>query len=95
MVMARRKHPEQGYRSAKGILDLARQYTGQRLELACQRAIHFRCVNRAILRSILDKKLEERPITAPGQPEKPHLVLLHENLRGADYYNQQQLTLSI
>jgi hypothetical protein len=96
MVMQRQKHPEQGYRSAMGILALARQYTSQRLEAACQRALHFHYVNRAVLRSILEKGLDGRPITQPGQHLAPRLQLVHGNIRGADYYAQPpQLSINL
>jgi len=38
-MMRDRPHPEQGYRSAFGILSLARRYETDRLEAACERAL--------------------------------------------------------
>ena len=96
MVMQRQKHPEQGYRSAMGILALARQYTSQRLEAACQRALHFHYVNRAVLRSILESGLDGKPLTQPDRQLPPRLQLVHGNIRGADYYAQpQQLSINL
>ena len=37
-VLNTRKHPEQAYRSCLGILGLAKRYSPERLEAACQRA---------------------------------------------------------
>jgi transposase len=95
-TMRRQKHPEQGYRSAMGILALIRQYSGQRLELACQRALHFRRANRAVLLSILKSGLDARPIAPANQPQQPRLQLIHGNIRGAKYYAQpQQLSINL
>jgi transposase len=37
-LLSDRPHPERSYRSAHGILSLARRYESDRLELACERA---------------------------------------------------------
>ncbi|ESY10711.1 transposase [Mesorhizobium sp. LNJC395A00] len=38
-LLSDRPHPEQGYRSAQGVLSLARRYKSDRLEMACERAL--------------------------------------------------------
>jgi hypothetical protein len=37
-------HPEQGFRSCRAILRLAKTYPAERLENACARALHFRVI---------------------------------------------------
>jgi transposase len=83
-AMACRRHPQQGFNAAQGILRMAKVYTPQRLEKACQRLLHFKAVSFRTLKTILEQSLDQQtclPLTAP--PEPP---LLHENLRGPGYY---------
>ena len=75
-----------GYRSCLGILRLAKQYGNERLEAAAGRALavsarSYRHVA-AILKHGLDRVALEKP---PAKPEQ--LPLLHENVRGRDYYH--------
>ena len=83
-MLDERAHPEQGYRSCLGLLRLGRQYGAERLEAACARALHagarsYRHVA-AILRHGLDRvsAATDAPEVAPG--------LVHDHLRGPDYY---------
>lgn len=81
-MMRDRPHPEQGYRSAMGILSLSRRYEGVRLEAACERALTINAISyssvAAILKSGLDKA---RSATEPAKPTPPH-----SNIRGSSYY---------
>jgi transposase len=58
-MMREGPHPEQGYRSAMGIIALARRYARERLEAACERALAINAISyssvSAILRSGLDR----------------------------------------
>ena len=40
--MASRPHPEQGFRSALGVMRLAKKYSPERVEAACERALALR-----------------------------------------------------
>jgi transposase len=82
-VMARRPHPEQGYRSCLGILRLADQYTPARLEAAAQRACRLEAYAYRSLKSMLEKQLDRIAVEATV-PAPPPVV--HENIRGANYY---------
>ncbi len=78
-IMKQHTIAEQGYKVCMGILRLRKSVGDQRLEAACQRALHFDALTYKSVRSILDKGLDSRPL-----PEKPrHLVLAHSNIRGA------------
>lgn len=74
-----RTFPEQAYRSCLGVLSLARKYPHPLFETACERALQ------AHLRSYKELKAElealARQASTPVQP------LVHENLRGENYYN--------
>jgi transposase len=84
-ILADRPHPEQGYRSCLGILRLAKRYDPARLEAACGRALaagarSYRHVD-AILKRGLDRGDTAGPTAAPSEP------VVHENIRGRDYYH--------
>jgi len=81
-IMADRPHPEQGFRSALGIIRLGKAVGHDRLEAACRRALHFGTCSYASLKSILDHHLEARLV----EPELPLPSPTHENLRGGPYY---------
>lgn len=44
-LMRDRPHPEQGYRSAMGVLSLARRYDRDRVEASCERALIINAVS--------------------------------------------------
>src|SRR5829696_1293899 len=78
-----RPHPEMGYRSCLGLLNLAKRFGRERLEAACQRALQLGSPNRRSVVSLLEQGLDQLPLpeTAPAQP-----LLTHENIRGPGYY---------
>ena len=82
--MEHRAHPEQGYRACLGLMRLARQYGGQRLEAACERALAIHSPSYRSIASILAKGLDRHPAAAPASagamPE-------HENVRGPTYFH--------
>jgi len=85
-IMARREHPEQGYRSCLGILRLTKKFGDSRLELACHRALAIGGFTYKSVKSILESKLDQRPL-----PEKPNqLSIVHSNIRGADAFTVPQ-----
>ena len=81
-LMRERQHPEQGYRSALGILSLNRKYGPERLEAACDRALSNNTVSYSSVRSILSSGLDR--IADPPAPPKP--APIHDNIRGRAYY---------
>ncbi|MBN1630449.1 MAG: IS21 family transposase [Thermoleophilia bacterium] len=84
-IMARRPHPELGYRSCLGLLRLGKQCGNDRLEAACARALHIGAYSYKSVQSILQRGLDKQPLPSPKQPETLQLPW-HENLRGPDYY---------
>lgn len=81
-VMALRPHPEQGFRSALGIIRLGKRHGDARLEAACRRALHFGTVSYRSIESILEKRLESQPL----EVDLPLASPLHENVRGQTYF---------
>lgn len=81
-MMRDRRHPEQGYRSAMGILSLARGYGPVRLDAACNRALAIEATSYASVLSILKSGLDQAsPAKEPFRPTPSH-----GNIRGAVYY---------
>jgi transposase len=84
-LMARRPHPEQGYRSCLGILRLGRRYGDERLEAACARALAIDAPTYRSVDSILKHGLDRGPLPAAsptsGLPRREHA-----NVRGPSYY---------
>ena len=87
--MSKKKHPELGFRACLGLLSLAKPYPAQRMESAAQRALLLGSFSYSSMKSILEKGLDQRPyVVSPKQAP-----ILHENLRGASYYNHGELKL--
>lgn len=77
-------HPEQGYRSCLGLLNLSKRHGASRLEKACERAWQLGARTRKSVDSMLTHNLENLPlpnekITSP--------TIRHENLRGKINYH--------
>jgi transposase len=81
-IMESRPHPEQGFRSALGIIRLGKGVGNQRLEAACMRALHYGACSYRSVQSILNNHLEVQPLEAEPPLTNPD----HGNLRGPDYY---------
>ncbi len=82
-VMENRKHPEQGFRAALGLLGLSKKYKKERIEKAAGRALYFGNLTCKAMKAILEQGLEEHSVTEKQNPK----AVLHENIRGQEYYN--------
>jgi len=83
-VLSSRTHPQQGFRTALGILRLAKSYGDPRLEAACRRALSIGTTSYRSVASILRHGLDQQPHNESPQ-ETPAIV--HTNVRGSRYYN--------
>jgi len=90
-ILASRPHPLQGYRSCLGLMRLGKLYGAERLEAACVRALALKAASYRSVASILKAGLDRQALPEKPAPRPP---LLHQNVRGADYYGQPQPTLS-
>lgn len=74
----RKVHVEQTYRTSLGILRLAKDYSDQALEAACQRALDLKLFNYRAIRNL---------IQLPAVPHQAALLPIeHDNVRGGAYY---------
>ncbi len=82
-IMEQKPHPEQGYRSCLGLIRLGDRYGKERLENASSRALFYGTISYKSVKSILKHGLDSKPPT-----EKPEFKpVVHDNIRGADYYS--------
>jgi transposase len=79
-VMRRSEHVQQGFNAALGVLQLAKAFTPERLELACKRCNHFNCVTYRALKSVLENNLEQQELPE-ATSSTTNQVIIHENLR--------------
>ena len=82
VILRTRPHPEQGFRSAIGILGLVKRYGPERVDAACARALLFNARSYKSVAAIL-KNGTDKPASVPQ--EAP--ILFHSNIRGRGYYN--------
>lgn len=76
----RKLHPEAALRSAQGILRLAHDFTPAALDKACQRAVVLKVCNYRSIRALI-------LTPAPAIDETGPPPLVHDNLRGPDYFH--------
>ncbi|RWC23142.1 MAG: IS21 family transposase, partial [Mesorhizobium sp.] len=67
-MMRDRPHPEQGYRSAMGILSLAPRYGPERLDAACERALLINAIAYSSVTAILKAGLDRASSAEPAKP---------------------------
>jgi transposase len=81
------RHPQMAFRSCLGVRSLGDKYGAARLEAAAARALKHSAVSWKSVQVILNNGLDVASLEAPGALELPE----QENLRGAAYYQSNQL----
>jgi transposase len=81
-VLAKKQHPEQGYKSCMGILSFAKRLGNIRLIKACKRAHEIGYYNYKIIEDILTKNLDKYD----DDDMEPSSMPTHDNIRGGNYY---------
>lgn len=83
-ILASRQHAQQAFRSAMGLISLAKIYTPERLEAACDLALDGGATNYKSVKSILKTNLDQQPRQQSLPIIKP---IAHDNIRGGHYYH--------
>lgn len=83
-IMESRAHPQQGFRACLGLIRLAKAHGNERMEAASTRALAVGAYSYRSVESILKLGLDRQPL--PGSTEQSNPVV-HENVRGPDYYH--------
>jgi transposase len=87
-IMARRPHPEQGFRACLGLMRLGREYGDPRLEAACARADGLQAYTYKTVENILKSGQDRLPL--PGATDANRVLPFHTNVRGAAYYGRKE-----
>ena len=82
-ILESRPHPEQGYRSCLGIMQLGRRYGSGRLEAASTRALALGSYRVRTVRNILAAGQDRLPLEPPAETNP---TPAHTNIRGPNYY---------
>ena len=83
-ILRKKVHPQQGFRSALGLIRLEKQYGPNRLENACQRALTTGALSYKSVASMLKANLDKQPVQETTDAAEP---IEHGNIRGAGYYH--------
>jgi transposase len=93
-MLASDRHPELRYRSALGVIRLAKSYGNERTDAACRRALAIRSPSYRSVQTILKHALDQQPppadLDAP-QPSAAPAIPPHEHVRGSEYYDKEEL----
>jgi len=79
-VLESRRHPEQGYRTCLGILNLTNSAGKDVLEEACALAMEHRAFSYKVVKRLIETKRDV--LEAKLQPD----TVIHEHIRGQEYY---------
>jgi transposase len=93
-MLAESRHPELRYRSALGVIRLAKSYGNERADAACRRAIAIRSPSYRSVQTILKHALDREPLPADvdaPQPAPAHNTPPHEHVRGAEYFDKEEM----
>ena len=82
VILRSRPHPEQGFRSAIGILGLVKRYGPERVDAACARALLLNARSYKSVSAILKNGTDKADSATQEAP-----ILVHSNIRGRTYYN--------
>jgi transposase len=83
-IMARREHPQQGFRACLGILRLAKKHGDDRIEAACKRAVVYAAFSYKSIKSMLDRGLDKLTLSDDSAPLRAPVQ--HVNIRGPRYF---------
>jgi hypothetical protein len=86
-VIRSRPHPEQGYRSALGILRLGDKFDKARLEQACERALAIGSPVYGTIKTMLARRMEAASLPEENRSSDAAAQLGAANVRGRRYYH--------
>jgi transposase len=96
-ILASRKHPQQAFNSAQGVIRLGKRYGNDRVERACSRALEVGAHSYQFVKEVLKNKMDgagrdydDSPIEPATNPETNEIqlaLLSTENIRGSGYYH--------
>jgi len=85
-ILARGPHAESGRRACLGLVRLGERHGSERLEAACGRALAIGNPTYKSVHAILKNGLEKAGLVEEVEPER----VMHENIRGGDYFDREE-----
>jgi transposase len=82
-ILSSSQHPEQGFKSCIGIINLSKKYGTIRVNRACDIAITYQEFSYKFIHNLLQRGMEKMETE---QQDLPFNTQLHENIRGNEYY---------
>jgi transposase len=86
-ILENRPHPEQGYRSALGLIRLEKKYGKERVERASARALELKAHNYQFVAKMLQHGMDRAKAPSAPAESQESLPLGEENIRGSGYYH--------
>jgi transposase len=83
----RKKHPEEALRAAQGILRLALDFSPEKLAQACERAVQLKVFTYRAVRNFITAAQGSAVRNTTDSGEQRQLSLVHDNVRGPDYFH--------
>lgn len=83
LLLVKKQHPEQSYKSCAGVLSLSKKVGNKRLDNACKRAMSYERINYKSVKSILEKGLDA---IEDDVHDDSSTLPKHPNIRGEEYY---------
>jgi hypothetical protein len=93
-MLGSERHPELRYRSALGVIRLAKSYGPERADAACRRALEIRSPSYRSVQTILKHALDRNPLPLEQDSTPPTAAAgapAHEHVRGADYFDKEEM----
>lgn len=87
LLLNRKQHQEQNFRSALALLSNAKKYGRDRLNSACARALQINSPTRSSVESILKRGIDQISLERSTDSQQELALDTHENVRGQNYYH--------
>jgi len=86
ILIRSRRHPEQAYRAALGLIRLGDKYGAERLNRACARALEVGSAKYKTVQNILKNNMDQMPEKGESSGQLDFLTT-NANVRGKEYYH--------
>lgn len=92
-IMMTKEHPQQGFNAALGVIRLAKEYTQERLEKACKKALELQSPSYKTIKTMLANRMESVPL--PSTIINAVQTDIHPLQAGEPLPQTQQLSLDL
>ena len=85
-IFSVKQHPEQAYRTCDGIKHLSRRVDKDIFNKACLIAVEYKCYQYSFIKTLIENGMTHQILEPPANPQTP---VVHDNIRGKQYYQNQ------